>query len=211
MSDRKHADPTVDYIIRTFVKEPDYLKPVRAKGEELVPGMQLSPYEGHLLQFLVRAAGAKHVLEIGTFVGYSTLWMAAAPARVTSLEFKKEHVELARKHAKDSPFGAAVEVVEGDGLAWLQSQKPKQTYDFMFIDAEKKNYPNYLEAAMPLLKEGAWIVGDNTLLFGVMSGENPDGAGVEAKVGMQKFNEMLARLEGVLLPTPEGMSVAKLS
>lgn len=211
----RNSSATVDYITKTFVTEHDWLKAARAKGEELVPGMQLSPYEGYLLSWLVRMSGAKQVLEIGTFMGSSALWMATAlpkDGHVTTLEFKPEHALLARRHVAASPHAQQVEVLEGDALTWLESQKPQAKFDFIFIDAEKRNYPNYLEAALPLLNPHAWVVGDNTLLFGALSGAVPDAASAEAKAGMQKFNELLAdktKFDGVLLPTPEGLTVAR--
>lgn len=208
-------DPTTDYMIRTFVREPAWLKPVREKGEELVPGMQLSPYEGHLLAWLVKISGAKHILELGTFMGYSTLWMASALPKdgsITSLEFKHEHAELARGFAKASPHASQVIIHEGDGLSWLKAQEKKPTYDLLFFDAEKRAYPDYLEEGLKLLNPHGWVVGDNTLLFGALSGLKPDAASAESKAAMQKFNDTLAdtsRFESVMLPTLEGLTIAK--
>lgn len=209
------TNPTLDYITRTFVREPAWLVPAREQGEALVPGMQLSPYEGHLLAWLVRISGARHILEIGTFMGYSTLWMATALPKdgtITSIEFKPEHAALARKHATVSPHASQVRIVEGDGLAWLQAQEKKPAYDLLFFDAEKRAYPDYLEEGLKLLQPHGWVVGDNTCLFGALTGEVPDAASPEAKAGMQKFNETLAdpsRFETVMLPTIEGLTIAR--
>lgn len=206
---------TLDYMTRTFVREPAWLAPVRTKGEELVPGMQISPYEGHLLRWLVGISGAKHVLEIGTFMGYSTLWMVSglpADGSITSLEFKHEHAELARAHAAATPHVDQVEIIEGDGLAWLKAQPKTPRFDLLFIDAEKRAYPHYLEEGLKLLNPRGWIVGDNTFLFGALTGELPDAASAEAKAGMRKFNETLAdasRFESVMLPTIEGLTIAR--
>ena len=72
----RSSGATLDYITRTFVREPDYIAQSRAEGEKRRAGMQISAYEGHLLQWLVRISGAKNILEIGTFMGTSALWMA---------------------------------------------------------------------------------------------------------------------------------------
>jgi caffeoyl-CoA O-methyltransferase len=83
----------------------------------------------------------------------------------------------------------------------------------VFIDAEKKGYADYLDAVLPRLKPRGWIVGDNTLLFGALSGDHPDAASAAAIASMKRFNETLAdrtRFESLLLPTPEGMTVARL-
>ncbi len=215
----RNNSPTLDYITHTFVREPEWLKVPRAKGEELVPGMQISPYEGHLLSWLVKISGAKHVLEIGTFMGYSTLWMASALPKdgtITSLEFKHEHAELARAHADASPHVKQVAIVEGDGLAWLKSQPKTSRFDLIFIDAEKRAYANYLEEGLQLLNPRGWVVGDNTLLFGALAAEDyvtaTSFASQEAITAMQKFNETLAdptRFESIMLPTIEGLTVAR--
>lgn len=204
---------TLAYMARTFVQEPAWLAPVRAAGEARRPGMQLSPYEGHLLRWLVQLSGARTILEIGTFMGYSALWMASAGARVTTLEFNRDAALLAQAHIAASPHADAVTVVHGDALAWLAQQPQERGYDLLFIDAEKRNYVRYLEAALPLLRPGGLIVGDNTLLWGAVTGEAPDAASKEAIAAMQQFNALLAdaaQFESVMLPTPEGLTVARL-
>ena len=209
------ATPTLDYITRTFVREPEWIMAARDQGEALVPGMQISPYEGHVLAWLVKLSGAQHILEIGTFMGVSTLWMASAlPAggTLTSLEFRREHAALARAHVAQSPHAHQVTIVEGDGLAWLRAQHAAPRFDMMFIDAEKRAYPDYLEEGLRLLTPRGWVVGDNTLLFGALSGDTPDAASKEAVAAMQRFNTTLAdasQFTSVLLPTPEGMTVAR--
>lgn len=203
---------TIDYITATFVQEPAWLKPVRAKGEQLRPGMQLSAYEGHLLRWLATLAGSTNILEIGTFMGYSTLWMASSGAQVTSLEFNGEYAALAKQHTAASPHAAQVNVTEGDAIAWLSAQPQQPTYDMLFIDAEKRRYVKYLELALPLLKPRALIVGDNSLLWGAVTGESPEAASSEATQAMRTFNAMLGdanHYEALMLPTIEGLTVAR--
>ena len=71
---------TLEYITRTFVKEPEWIAAARMRGEALRPGMQVSSYEGHLLQWMVGMSGAANILEIGTFMGTSTMWIAGGMA-----------------------------------------------------------------------------------------------------------------------------------
>jgi caffeoyl-CoA O-methyltransferase len=164
---------------------------------------------------LARLVGAQNILEIGAFMGYSTLWMASAlPANGTiiSLEFRDEHAALARAHAASSPHAAQVTIHEGDALHWLGAQAVTPRFDMLFIDAEKRAYPEYLQAALPLLTPHALVVADNSLLWGALSGDAPDAASKEAKTGMQRFNDMLADpalFDGILLPTPEGLTVGR--
>ena len=207
--------PTLDYITRTFVREPAIIAAARAEGEKRVSGMQISPYEGKLLQWLVQICGAKHILEIGTFMGVSTLWMAdALPAdgTIVSLEARAEHAALARAHVAASSHAERIKIMEIEALKWLNAQAPEARFDLVFMDAVKAEYVACLAAVEKLLKPRAWIIGDNTLLFGVLSGENPGGASAAAKDSMMAFNATLAdssRYESILLPTPEGMTVAR--
>jgi len=207
--------PSLDYITRTFVAEPAWLSAPRAEGERRRAGMSVSAYEGHVLRWLARLAGAKRILEIGTFMGYSTLWLAdglAEGGRLTTLEFDAEHAKAARAHIDASPFAAQVEVAEGDARTWLAAQPLVPMFDLVFIDADKPGYAEYLDAVLPRMNRGGFIIGDNTLLFGVMSGENPEGASASAKASMTRFNETLAdasRFESLMLPTAEGLTVAR--
>lgn len=208
---------TLKYITDTFVHEPQYMSVSRAEGERRRPGMQVSAYEGYLLSWLVRISGAKRILEIGTFMATSTLWMAEglpSDGQITALEFSEEYAEAARAHVADSPHAARITIEQGDAHAWLAAQPEVPTYDLVFIDAEKTGYADYLDAALLRLNPRGFIIGDNTLLFGAMAGE-PDARApsAAAKASMTRFNETLAdasRFESVLLPTPEGMTVARL-
>ncbi len=212
----RNSGATLDYITRTFVREPEYIARVRDEGEHRHPGMQISPYEGHLLQWVVRISGAANILEIGSFMGVSALWMAGglpAGGRITSLEFSAEHAKIAAQHIAASPHTSCVDIFYADAHAWIAQTPAKPQFDLVFIDADKAGYADYLEAMLPRMNPRGWIVGDNTLLFGALSGERPDGASAAAKASMTRFNETLAdstRFESVLLPTAEGLTVARL-
>ncbi len=208
--------PTLAYINRTFVREPEWIAAARAAGEQRRPGMQISAYEGHLLRWLVRVSGAKRILEIGTFMATSTLWLAdgvGEDGKVTALEFAADYAAAAVQHIAASPHADRVEILHTDAHAWLAASAAIPTYDLVFIDAEKTGYARYLEAVLPRLHPRGFIVGDNSLLFGALSGEYPDAASAKAKASMEAFNTTLAdasRFESVLLPTPEGLTVARL-
>ena len=133
--------------------------------------------------------------------------------QITALEFDKRYAEQARAHVAGSPHAARIDIFQGDAHAWIDVQPQVPTFDLVFIDAEKKGYANYLDAVLPRMNPRGVIIGDNTLLFGALTGEEPDAASAEAKASMTRFNETLAdakRFESILLPTPEGMTVAKL-
>ncbi len=210
------GDLTSDYIARVFVREPGYIAASRAEGERRRPGMQVSSNEGHLLRWLVQISGAASILEIGTFMATSTMWMADGlpkNGKIISLEFDADHAVAARTHVAASPHANRIEIIHGDAHQWIDQLPAEPQFDLVFIDAEKAGYADYLTAILPRMNPRGWIVGDNTLLFGVMSGENPKGASAAAKASMTKFNETLAdssRFESVLLPTAEGMTIARL-
>ena len=216
MATERNNTADIEYITRTFVNEPDYIAVSRAAGEQRRAGMQISSYEGHLLQWLVRISGAKHILEIGTFMGTSTLWMAGGLPEngvIMTLEASEEYAALARQHFEASPLIDRIEMATGPALDWFKTRPAVPQFDLVFIDADKNNYANYLEEVLPRMNKRGWIIGDNTLLWGALSGENPDGASAAAKEAMAKFNTRLAdptMFESVLLPTSEGMTVARL-
>lgn len=212
----RSAGLTMDYITRIFVREAAYIAAARAEGERRRPGMQISPYEGHLLQWLVRISGATNILEIGTFMGVSAMWMAEGlpeGGRITSLEFSAEQANIAAQHVAASPHKNIVEIVHTNAHEWIANTPATPQFDLVFVDAEKKGYADYLESMLPRLHKRGWIIGDNTLLFGALSGENPEASNEASIASMRRFNETLAdssRFESVLLPTAEGLTVARL-
>ncbi|MBN8543892.1 MAG: O-methyltransferase [Alphaproteobacteria bacterium] len=199
-----------EYLSSTFVGN-DPFAHVRAEGETRHPGMQVSPYEAHLLAWLVTISGAKRILEVGTFMGYSTLYMASAMPKngsVITLEKSEENAKIAAAHVAQDK---RIEVVCTDALAWIQNYSGAP-FDMIFLDAEKRQYPAYLEAALSHLSPNAWVLADNSLLWGAVSGDDPKAASKEATEAMRAFNALLAdktKFDGVLLTTPEGLTVAR--
>lgn len=207
---RQHRTPTDAYINATFADEDELLRQVAAVGEQLQPGMQVAATEGKLLQLLLRLHGAHRVLEVGSFVGYSSIWMARGlppEGELITLEKNPKHAALAREHATHSSL--PIRVVEGDALASIAQLGG--TFDALFIDGEKKSYMRYLDAALPLLRRGALIMADNTLLFGAMAGEPQMQVSAEAIEVMRAFNARLAESDdfiGAMIPTHEGLTIA---
>jgi predicted O-methyltransferase YrrM len=204
------------YISELFAEETPALITARDKGETLVPGMQISPYEGKLLAMLVAMSGARHILEIGSFVGYSTLWMAGAmpdDGTLVTLEHASHHAQLTRAHAALAGLDQRITVEEGEALPFLEGYVPPPGgVDLMFLDAAKREYPDYLSHATRLLCPGGLLVADNTLLFGHMIGEPQKNASQAAIEGMRCFNTELAAsklFQTIMLPTEEGMLIAR--
>jgi caffeoyl-CoA O-methyltransferase len=132
-----------------------------------VPEMLTGPVEGRLLELLVHAAGARRVLEIGTFTGYSALSMAAAlpeDGRIDTCDVEVEHVEVARRYVAASPHEGKITIHLGPALETIGRLEGE--FDLVFIDADKPNYDSYYEAVLPRLSERGLIAIDNTLWSG---------------------------------------------
>jgi len=195
--------------------DPD-LERVRASIEARnMRDISVKPGYGRLLTLLAAASGAEAILEIGALAGYSGICLARGlrpGGKLTSLELVPEYAELARSNLAAAGFGdATTEYRVGEALSSLEALAAEgRTFDFFFIDADKGNYPNYLEWALRLGRPGAIVVGDNTLLKGRIVEEQSTSPSVRA---MRVFNERIAtdpRLQGVVLPAYDGLSIARI-
>ena len=177
--------------------------------EERRDALMLSgPIEAGLLQLLVWASGARRILELGCFTGFSAQMMAAAlpeDGRLITLELDPETADTARRHADSGPDGAKIEIRVGpaaETLATLQGP-----FDLVFIDADKEPYVDYYEAAMTLLSEDGIIAVDNVLLNGrVLDPESESGR------RMDRFNAHVAsddRVSQLLLPVRDGLMLIR--
>ncbi|HAM03776.1 MAG TPA: methyltransferase [Acidimicrobiaceae bacterium] len=168
----------------------------RTRAELAAPGMMVGAVEGRFLEMLVFALRARLVLEIGTYSGYSALSMAAAlppGGRIVSCELNPVHAAAARENIAASPYAGDVEVVEGPALDTIQGLIGP--FDFVFIDADKRNYLNYYGAVLPKLAPAGLIAADNTL----WNGRVVDPADLsEDTVGLRAFNDTVAADERVV-------------
>jgi caffeoyl-CoA O-methyltransferase len=168
------------------------------------PQMQVGRVEGTLLKLLVRLSGARTVLEIGMFTGYSALMMAEGlpeDGRLTTCDVDPEAEAIARRFFARSPHGRKITIRMGPALETIRTLAPP--IDFVFIDADKENYPNYYAAVLPLLPSGGLIVADNVLWSGKVLDpkERTDRA-------IARFNDVVAaddRVEKVLLTVRDGL------
>ena len=134
-----------------------------------LPQMLTGPVEGAFLRMLVQVSGARRVLEIGTFTGYSALSMAAGlpgDGKLITCDIDADTNTIARSFWARSPHGAKIEPRLGPALETLAQLPADLQFDFVFIDADKENYVNYYEAVLPRLKAGGLIAADNTLWSG---------------------------------------------
>ena len=131
------------------------------------PQMLTGPVEGRFLELLVHASGARRILEIGTFTGYSALSMAAAlpdDGRIDTLDVEPRHAEVAQRYFDRSPHGSKITLHLGPALETIG--RLEGTFDLVFVDADKVSYDAYYEAVLPRLSERGLIAIDNTLWSG---------------------------------------------
>jgi predicted O-methyltransferase YrrM len=177
-----------------------------ANREAGLPSIDVPALLGKFLELLVRISGARRVLEIGTLGGYSTIWLARAlPAggRVLTLEIDPHHAEIARKNLQSAGVADRVDVRVGPASETLRDlhQSASEPFDLIFIDADKKSLPEYLDWSLKLSHPGTVMVVDNVVRDGKVI--DPDTPDPEIQ-GVRRMAEMIAaepRLSATAIPT----------
>ena len=205
--------PEIDsYCEEHTTTPPEYLERVAVETHEQLetPQMLTGRVEGRFLEMLVWASGARSVLEIGTYSGYSALSMAAAlpdGGRIVTCEISERHAEFARRHIAASPYADRIEVRLGPALDTIQSLDGP--FDLVFVDADKPAYAGYVEAVLPKLAPRGLIVIDNTLWSGRVLDPDLREANESA---LAELNDRLVaddRLVVVQLPIRDGVTLAR--
>ncbi len=194
----RHTRPLSDLHARVW-------KETHAKTKS--PRMMVGPLEGAFLKMLVRITGAKRVLEIGMFTGYSALaWAEALPedGRLVTCDMNPETTALARGYFAASPHGHKIEVRLGPALETVQSLKGP--FDICFIDADKTGYDAYYDACIGLARPGGLIALDNMMQGGKVL--DPTDDRVRAIDALNDRINRDERVENVLLPVRDGIMLA---
>ena len=175
------------------------------------PRMLSGPVQGELLKMLVEISGARRVLEIGSFTGYSSTCMALGlpeDGHIDALEINDELEDLMREGWERAGVSGRITLHIGDAVETLRSLEGE--YDFVFIDANKRQYLEYYELTLPLLRKGGVIVADDVLWDGKVYAETPSH---DAQTqGLLAFNAAVAqdpRVEVVMLPLRDGLSIIR--
>lgn len=171
-----------------------------------LPAIDVTPLQGKFLELLLRATGAHRVLEIGTLGGYSTLWMARALPEnglIVTLELEKHHAEVARRNLENAGLARRVDLRLGPASETLAAlvREHSAPFDFIFIDADKAGYLEYLQLSLQLSRPGTLIVADNVVRDGKVI--EPDHADPNIQ-GVRRFTELVAsepRLSATVLQT----------
>lgn len=209
-----------EYMRAVGVREPAVLAQVREETASMTNArMQTSPEQGQFLNLLVKLTGARKILEVGTFTGYSSLWMALAlpedGGTITCLDVSEEYTTIARRYWERAGVASRIDLRLGPALATLAALETEHghsgepPYDMAFIDADKENYVSYYESALNLLRPGGLVVVDNVLWHGKVVNADQEDAGTRA---MRAFNALVAddeRVDHVLIPIGDGLTLAR--
>jgi predicted O-methyltransferase YrrM len=210
------TDAILDYAVRHGVREHPELAGLRAETAALAEAeMQVAPEQGALLQMLVRLTGARRVLEVGTFTGYSSLAMALAlPAdgRLIACDVSAEWTAVARRHWQAAGVADRIELRLAPALetmAALLATGEAGRFDLAFLDADKANYPRYAALALELMRPGGLLVVDNVLWSGRVADPAVRDADTE---GIRELNARLhadPRVDLCLVPIADGVTLAR--
>lgn len=207
-------NPTAESYIEALYERDSELERVLASIREAgMPEISVASGYGRLLTLLVASSGAGRILEIGALGGYSGICLARGlgdGGSLLSLELSAEYADLAKRNLTAAGLGDKAAYRVGDASRSLaELEREGARFDFFFIDADKENYPHYLQSCLRLAAPGALIAADNTLLHGRTFETDKQGPAVLA---MREFNREIAshpRLRGVLLPAYDGLALAR--
>lgn len=209
-------DSLYQYLLDVSLRDSPVKARLRAETAKLpMSRWQVAPEQGQFLALLVKLTGTKRILEIGTFTGYSALCMAEALPEgglVLCCDLPGEYNDIARRYWQDAGVDSRIELRLGpalDTLKALETGSQQGAFDLVFIDADKANYPLYLEHALTLLRVGGLVVFDNVLWSGRVLEANPESADTRA---IQQLNLALkadARVDYSLVPIGDGMSLCR--
>ena len=205
-----------DYLLAHSAPEPQVLADLRAETA-LLPGanMQIAPEQGAFMALLARLTGARRCLEVGTYTGYSAIAVALAlprDGRVHACDIDEEALAVARRHAERAGVHGRLAFHPGDATATLDrllAEGARETFDMMFIDADKTGYAGYWERGLGLVRPGGLILVDNVLWSGQVIDASVQDADTRA---LRAFNGMVReddRVEAVMLPLADGLTVAR--
>jgi len=202
-----------EYILSHISPEDDYLyRLYRATQIKLLrPRMASGHLQGQLLRMLCQMIAPQRVLEIGTYSGYSALSMASGMqpgSEIVTFEINDEQEDFTRPWFEASPFPPKIQMIVGDIFTLLPEMGG--TFDLVFIDANKRQYCEYLDLVLPHLTPGAYVIADNTLWDGHVV--DPAYDHDPQTIGVRAFNDRIAQdpaFEKIILPLRDGLTIAR--
>ncbi len=199
------------YVAKHTEKEPELLQKLARETnlKVLQPRMLSGAYQGRLLALLAKLVSPKRILEIGTYTGYSALCLAEGlqtDGRIDTIDKDEELTDIQRSYFDASGFGKNIVQHLGNAAEIIPSLKG--TFDFVFIDADKEQYPRYFDLIVDRVSSGGLIIADNVLWSGKVTEDAVD----QATASLQIFNNKVAldnRVETVVLPVRDGLTLLR--
>ena len=203
-----------DYLIAHSTPADDVERALIAETTALgdIARMQIAPEQGALLRILTRVLGVTSAVEVGTFTGYSALCIARGlgpEGRLVCCDVSDEWTKIGRRHWEAAGVADRIELRLGLALDTLQALPREPTIDLAFIDADKPNYVAYYEELLPRMRVNGLFIVDNVLWSGSVVDPNANDENVQA---IRRFNDHLAsddRVEKVMLPVSDGITLAR--
>ena len=202
-----------DYILQHTDPEPEYLTRLNRETwiRMLNPIMCSGHLQGRVLSMLCKMIQPVHALELGTFTGYSALCIAESlpeNGELDTIESDDELEEFILRNFEKTPFEDKINLLIGNALEIIPTLD--KTYDLVFIDADKREYEAYYEAVLPKIRQGGFILADNTLWSGKVVEKVHQND--QQTLGILRFNELIAtdnRVEKVILPLRDGLTLIR--
>jgi predicted O-methyltransferase YrrM len=202
-----------DYILQHIDPEPEYLTRLNRETwiRMLNPIMCSGHLQGRVLSMLCKMIQPVHALELGTFTGYSALCIAESlpeNGELDTIESDDELEEFILRNFEKTPFEDKINLLIGNALDIIPTLD--KTYDLVFIDADKREYEAYYEAVLPKIRQGGFILADNTLWSGKVVEKVHQND--QQTLGISRFNELIAtdnRVEKVILPLRDGLTLIR--
>jgi caffeoyl-CoA O-methyltransferase len=204
------------YLLSVSLREAPLLQALREEtAADPMHNMQIAPEQGQFMSLLAKLIGARRCIEVGVFTGYSSLAVGLAlpdDGEIIACDVSEEWTRVARKYWKEAGIAERIDLrlaPADETLGKLLDQGQAESFDFAFIDADKKNYRVYYDLLIELIRPGGLITVDNVLWGGsVIDKEKQD----EDTVAIREFNEFLAgdqRVEISLVPIGDGLTLAR--
>lgn len=203
-----------DYLNKHATSVSDLLKRLQKETFQKTtqPQMLSGAYQGRMLSLISKMVRPKTILEIGTFTGYATLCLAeglAKNGKIITIDRNEELMYLPKKYFAESEFAEQIEVRTGNALDIL-GKIENETFDLVFIDADKLNYINYYEKIFDKMNPGGVILADNVLWYGkVLEEPKPND---KDTIVLKEFNDWVTkdeRVEAIILPIRDGISLIR--
>ena len=209
-------DALYQYLLDVSLRESPLLKRLREETAQLPTARwQIAPEQGQFMALLVQISGARKILEIGTFTGYSALCMAQAmPAdsRLICCDLPGEYNAIAERYWHEAGVAERIDlrlVPALETLSALERGGQSESFDLIFIDADKANYRVYLEHALVLVRQGGLILFDNVLWSGRVLEQSPESADARAIQALNRGLLRDSRIDLSLLPLGDGLTLCR--